>query len=72
MPYKTQGRPRELSDSALLALQDMFRHRFTPVEAARALKISRQRVYYYYQKFSAQSLEQTPRPSLKELIECHK
>lgn len=66
--YINPGRPCELRKSDLAQLKVFYKNNIPAVDAARHFKLSRQRVYYYYNKFKYDpSITRHYRPSIADL-----
>jgi hypothetical protein len=60
MSYTHPGRPTELDDETLKKIEVLYCYNVPATRTARYLKLSRQRVYYYYKKLKFQGIEQKP------------
>jgi len=68
MTYTSPGRPTELTKKQLAALRVLYKNNISAADAAKHLKVSRQRVYYYYNhKFN--HITQNYRPTIATLRE---
>lgn len=69
MAFKSSGRPCELTQLTIDDMRKLFINNIPATKAAKELRLSRQRVYYYYKMFTANGVERVPQPTVKEILE---
>lgn len=71
MAFKSPGRPCELTQLMIDDMKKLFINNVPATKAARALRLSRQRVYYYYKIFEENGTTRVTQPTIKEILNAH-
>ena len=67
---ETLGRPTELTKAQLKLIKTAYENNISAPDVARHLGVTRQRVYYYFNKFKADGVKHQPKLTIDMFAEA--